>query len=116
MKCSLGISNFLEEISSLSHFIVHTAKFTVDKQQGHTGEPMELCSMLCGSLDGRAVWGRMDTCRCMTESLSCPPKIVTTLLIGYTTVKKIKNYLQNWESEGIIIKICWLTLETFHLY
>ena len=25
----------------------------------------ELCSMLCGSLDGRGVWGRMDTCICM---------------------------------------------------
>ena len=23
------------------------------------------CSMLCGSLDGRGVWGRMDTCLCM---------------------------------------------------
>ena len=22
--------------------------------------------MLCGSLDGRGVWGRMDTCTCMT--------------------------------------------------
>ena len=28
---------------------------------------MELYSMLCGSLDG--VWGRMNTCVCMTESL-----------------------------------------------
>ena len=27
------------------------------------------CSMLCGSLDGRGVWGRMATCICMTESL-----------------------------------------------
>ena len=26
---------------------------------------MELCSMLCGSLDERGVWGRMDTCICM---------------------------------------------------
>ena len=25
----------------------------------------ELCSMLCGSLDGRRVWGRMDTCVCV---------------------------------------------------
>ena len=24
---------------------------------------------LCGSLDGRGVWGRMDTCMCMNESL-----------------------------------------------
>ena len=30
---------------------------------------MELYSILCGSLDGRGVWGRMDTCICMSESL-----------------------------------------------
>ena len=27
--------------------------------------------MLCGSLDGRGVWGRMDTCLCMAGSLCC---------------------------------------------
>ena len=30
--------------------------------------------MLCGSLDGRGVWGRMDTCTYMAESLCCPPE------------------------------------------
>ena len=30
---------------------------------------MELCSMLCGSLDVSGVWRRMDTCICMAESL-----------------------------------------------
>ena len=44
---------------------------------------MELCSMLCGSLDGRGVWGRMHTCICMAESLLCSPKTITTLLISY---------------------------------
>ena len=27
--------------------------------------------MLCGSLDGTGVWGRMDTCICVAESLDC---------------------------------------------
>ena len=27
------------------------------------------CSVLCGNVDGREVWGRMDTCICMAESL-----------------------------------------------
>ena len=44
--------------------------------------------MLCGRLDGRGVLGRMDTCICMAESLCCPPKTVTTLLIGPTPVEK----------------------------
>ena len=34
--------------------------------------------MLCGSLDGREVRERMDTCVCMAESL------ITTWLIGYS--------------------------------
>ena len=40
------------------------------------------CSMLCGSLDGSRVWGRMDTCICLAESLCCPPEAVTMLLIN----------------------------------
>ena len=49
--------------------------------------------MLCGSLDGREVWGRMDTCICMVESLCCSPETITTLLIGYTPIqnKKLKK-------------------------
>ena len=46
----------------------------------------EHCSMLCGSLDGRGVWGRMDTCICLAESLCCPPETITTLLIVYTSI------------------------------
>ena len=49
---------------------------------------MELCSGLCGSLDGR-----MDTCICMAESLHCPPETITAFLISYTPIqsKKFKN-------------------------
>ena len=43
--------------------------------------------MLCGSLDGRGVWGRMDTCICMAESLHCLPETITALLIGYAPIK-----------------------------
>ena len=32
----------------------------MDNQEGPTVEHVELCSMLCGSLDGRGVWRRMD--------------------------------------------------------
>ena len=38
-------------------------------QQGPTVQHRQLCSGLCGSLDGRGVWGRMDTSICMSESL-----------------------------------------------
>ena len=36
---------------------VHTAIFKVDSQQGPTVEHRELCSVLCGSLDGREFEG-----------------------------------------------------------
>ena len=29
--------------------------------------------MVRGSLDGKGVWGRMDTCICVAESLNCSP-------------------------------------------
>ena len=50
--------------------------------------------MLCGSLDGRGVWRRTDTCICIAESLCCPPETITTLLIGYTPIYHI-IYLWN---------------------
>ena len=46
--------------------------------------------MLCGSLDGRGSWGRMDTCICMVESLHCSPETITTLLIGHTLIQSKK--------------------------
>ena len=45
-------------------------------------EHMKLCSMLCGSLDERGVWGRVNIC--MAESLLCSLETITTLLTGYT--------------------------------
>ena len=44
---------------------------------------------LCASLDGREVWGWMDTHICMTESLHCSPETITLLLIGYTQIQNI---------------------------
>ena len=43
--------------------------------------------MLSGSLDGRGVFGKMETCMCMAESLCWPPEAVTTLLISYNPIK-----------------------------
>ena len=64
----------------------HTAVFNMENQQGPTALHRELCSVLCGSLDGRGVWGRMDTCICMAESLWCSPETIPTMLIGYTPI------------------------------
>ena len=52
---------------------------------------MELCSMLCDSLDGREVWGRMDTCICSAESLHCSPETITTLFSSYTPIQNVSG-------------------------
>jgi len=48
--------------------------------------------MLCGNPDGRRVWGRMDTCVCVTVSLCSPSETTTMLLISYPPMqnKKLK--------------------------
>ena len=46
MKCSLGSSNFLEEISSLSHSIVFLCFFVLITEEGFLTSPcysLELC-------------------------------------------------------------------------
>ena len=72
---------------------VHTAIFKMDNQQGPTVQHRELCSMLYGSLNGKRVRGRMDTCMCMAESPCCPPETITILLIDCTPIqtKKLKK-------------------------
>lgn len=47
--------------------------------------------MLHGSLDEREIWGRIDTCVQMGESLCGPPETITTFLINYTPQYKIKS-------------------------
>ena len=72
------------------------AVFKMDNQQGSTVQHMELCSRLCGSLDGRGVGGRMDTCKCMAESLGCSPETIITFLIGYTPIQNKKYFKRKW--------------------
>ena len=47
--------------------------FKMDKQLLYV---TELCSVLCGSLEGRGIWQRMDTCLRMLELCShhCSPE------------------------------------------
>ena len=65
-----------EELGSL-YGHVHNAIFKMDNQQGLTVQHRELCLVLSGSLDGRRLWGRMDICICMAESLCHSPETIT---------------------------------------
>ena len=59
--------------------------------------------MLCDSLDGRGVWGRMDTNICMAGSLHCSPETITTLLVIWlypnTKFKVLKTNKKSWLRE-----------------
>ena len=89
------------ELGSLEWTCTHT-NIKMDNQQGPPVEHMEFSSRLCGSLEGRGVWRRRDTCTCMAESLCCPPETITTMLIGHMTIKsktlnnKINKKSQKW--------------------
>ena len=82
---------------------VHTAIFKKDNQQGPTVQHREPCSVLCGSLDGREVWGRMDTCIYVAESLCCAPE---TTQHCYSAILPYKIFKKNF------FKSCFLDKET----
>ena len=56
----------------------------------------ELCSMLCSNMDERGIWGRMNTCMSVAESLHCSPETITTLLIVYTPIQNKKFFKKAW--------------------
>ena len=72
--------------------------FNMENQQGPAGQHRDLCSVSRGSLDGRGVWGGMDTCVSVAESLCCLPEIITTVLIGYTQIQN--KWLKNNNNNG----------------
>ena len=63
---------------------------------------MEFCPMLGGSLDGRGLGGRMDTCICTAESFFHPAETITTLLISYTPIQNKKLTKQNNSNKTLV--------------
>ena len=82
---------------------VHTAIFKMDNQHGPIAQHMELCSMLCGSLDKREVWEIMDTCICIAESLHCSPEMITTLATMLCQYKIKNSKVKNNKQQGLIV-------------
>ena len=71
------------------------------RKEGLTTQHQELCSMLRGHLDGRGLWGSMDICVCVAESLCCPPETVTTLSTGCIQYK-IKTFKKSCQHQVIV--------------
>ena len=74
--------------------------FKMDSPRGPAIERTELCSAFCGSLDGSGVWGRMDACMCMAESLPCSLENITTLFVNllYPHIHKKLKRKPKWPS------------------
>ena len=77
----------------------HTAVFNMENKQGPAAQPRELSSMSRGSLDGRGVWGRRDTCTYINPFaihlklsqhclLPIPPTQIKTLLFKKKSIQK----------------------------
>ena len=62
---------------------VHTTMFKMQNQQEPTVQHKNSCLRSFDSLDGRGVWGRMDTCICMAESF-CYHNLINWL---YSNIK-----------------------------
>ena len=78
---------------------MHRLIFKMDNQQEPTVVHREVCLMLCGSLDGRGVWGRMDTCICMADSLHCSSETITMLSILNWLYPKTKQKIKKKKDE-----------------
>ena len=70
---------------------IRTAVFKMDNQQGPPGQHVELCSMLCGSLDGRGVGGEW-----IHVWLSLFAVQLKLSLIGYTPMQNKQKRLELW--------------------
>ena len=73
--------------------------------QEPTVERRQHCSMQCGSLDERGVWGRMGTWMCMAESLPCSPETITKLLTGLKKKKKTGVLMSYHIAQGTLFSV-----------
>ena len=60
-----GQGGTVRDLGKARHTLLHLKWITNKDPVQHR----ELCSMLPGSLDGRGVWGRKDTCVCLADPL-----------------------------------------------
>ena len=88
------------------------ALFKMDHYQSSTIYHRELCSMLCGSLDRRVVWERVDKRVYMAESLCCPIIILLSIL-RYKIFKKEKGKNKKAISQETILPIHFCQFKSY---
>ena len=96
MKCSLGISNFLEEISSLSHSIVFLYFFALITEEGFLISPcysLELCIQMDIFLYGGKILKEMG----IPDHLTC---LLRNLYAGQEATVRTGHGTTNWFQIG----------------
>ena len=73
-----GGEEIVKDFGKVMYTLLYSKWRTKDLLYKH----MDLYTVLCASPDGSGVWGRIDTCLCMAESL-CSPETTTALLTDY---------------------------------
>ena len=63
--------------------------------------------MLCGSLERRGVWGRMDTCIHMAELLCSSPETITILLINCVSGSVVSDSLPRYGQQPTRLLCPW---------
>ena len=75
----------------------HTTVFRMKTPQGPRAQHRGHCSMSSGSLGGRGVWGRVDTCNVWLSPSA--PEAITKLLISYLcawSLSQLHVFLTPW--------------------
>ena len=96
MKCSLGIPNFLEEISSLSHSIVFLYFFALITEEGFLISPcysLELCIQMDIFLYGGRILKEMG----IPDHLTC---LLRNLYAGQEATVRTGHGTTNWFQIG----------------
>ena len=80
--------------------------------------------MLRGKLDGRGVWGRMDTCISVAESLDSSSETITTLFpdwllfVVFQSLSRVLLFVTPWTAayQASLTSIIFLEFAQIHIH
>ena len=106
MKCSLGISNFLEEISSLSHSVVFLYFFALIAEEGFLISPCYSCRSVLAATDRAQAqpWGATLHSKSGAAMAQEGPKGATPRWRSGAAAER-----SNQTSKGAVASLCWIS-------
>ena len=87
----------------------------MENQQGPTVEHMQPCSMLCGSLEGRGVWGKMICVYLWLGPFAVDLKLSQhCLLISYTPIQNKKFENKKLYANRRLVEMSYMQVSLMH--